>query len=247
MKLTNKDKNFWKKNGYLVVKNVLNEKQCQEYKKEAHRVAGKNITIIPNIYRKSKKFLNLCKNKKILQLADDLIDHRMIPIGDIFFFAKSDTNKESGSVPHQDNYAQKAEYGAFVACAVAFDDALEENGALRVYPGSHKLGEVKCNPKPNFVMNKKGQIIKALPIGNNCVVPKKFKNKETIVEFKKGDIFFFHGHLIHYAKKNISKKLKFRRVIYLKLIKNGYAFWPGWSEKRTLIDRDDFKSKIIRN
>ena len=42
MKLTNKDKNFWKKNGYLVVKNVLNEKQCQEYKKEAHRVAGKN-------------------------------------------------------------------------------------------------------------------------------------------------------------------------------------------------------------
>ena len=101
MKLTNKDKNFWKKNGYLVVKNVLNEKQCQEYKKEAHRVAGKNITIIPNIYRKSKKFLNLCKNKKILQLADNLIDHRMIPIGDIFFFAKSDTNKESGSVPHQ--------------------------------------------------------------------------------------------------------------------------------------------------
>ena len=59
MKLTNKDKKFWKKNGYLVVKNVLNEKQCQEYKKEAHRVAGKNITIIPNIYRKSKKFLNL--------------------------------------------------------------------------------------------------------------------------------------------------------------------------------------------
>ena len=39
-------------------------------------------------------------------------------------------------------------------------------------------------------MNKKGQIIKALPIGNNCVVPKKFKNKETIVEFKKGEIFF---------------------------------------------------------
>ena len=54
-------------------------------------------------------------------------------------------------------------------------------------------------------MNKKGQIIKALPIGNNCVVPKKFKNKETIVEFKKGDIFFFHGHLIHYAKKIFQK------------------------------------------
>ena len=106
----------------------------------------------------------------------------------IFFLAKSDTNKIS-LVPHQDNYAQKAEYGAFVACAVAFDDALERMG-VKVYPGSHKLGEVKCNPKPNFVMNKKGQIIKALPIGNNCVVPKKVKNKETIVEFKKGYIFF---------------------------------------------------------
>lgn len=247
MSISKKEKNFWKKNGYLLVKNVFTKSECQEFIKEAHRVAGKNITIIPNVYRKSKKFLNLCKSKKILTKADSLLGHKMIPIGDIFFFSKSNSKKEGGSVPHQDNYAQKAEYGAFVACAVVFDDATEENGTIRVYPGSHKLGEVKCNPKRNFIFNKKGQVVKALPVGNDCVVPKRFKKKEKIIELEKGDIFFFHAHLIHYAKKNISKKLKYRRVIYLKLIKNGYAFWPGWTERRTLIDRDDFKSKIIRN
>ena len=30
---------------------------------------------------------------------------------------------------------------------------------------------------------------------------------------------------------------------YLKYIKNGYAFWPGWTERRVLIDRGDFNPK----
>ena len=70
---------------------------------------------------------------------------------------------------------------------------------------------------------------------------------ERIVELEKGDILFFHAHLIHYAKKNMSniKEYKYRRAIYLKYIKNGFAFWPGWTERRQLIDRDDFNKKII--
>ena len=32
-------------------------------------------------------------------------------------------------------------------------------------------------------------------------------------------------------------------LYYLKYIKNGYAFWPGWTERRVLIDRGDFNPK----
>ena len=87
------------------------------------------------------------------------------------------------------------------------------------------------------------KIIKANPIGNNTIIPKKFRDKEKIVELKQGDILFFHAHLIHYAKKNNSNIRKFRRACYLKYIKNGHAFWSGWTERRVLIDRNDFNPK----
>ena len=240
----NQDRKFYKRNGYFVARSVFSKKECDSISKEAHKVC-KIETVTSNLYRRSKKFLNILKDKRVLSLADSLLQWRVIPIGDIFFFSKSKNTKEAGSVPHQDNYAQRAEYGAYMAVGLYLDDALEDNGALRVYPGSHKLGEVKSNPKPNWVYDKNGKIIKANPIGNNCVIPKKFKNKEKIVELHKGDLLFFHAHLIHYAKKNMSETRKYRRAIYLKYIKNGYAFWPGWTERRELIDREDFKYKII--
>lgn len=244
-KCTDYQRNFYNKNGYLVVKSVFSKKECHSFIKEAHKVC-KLETVTSNLYRKSKKFLNLCRDKRILSIADSIIKWRMVPIGDLFFFAKSKSDKEAGSVPHQDNYAQRAEYGAYMAIAVYFDEATLDNGALRVYPGSHKLGQVASNPKPNWVYDKKGKVIKANAIGNNCIIPKKFKNKEKIVELEAGDILLFHGHLIHYASKNMSETKKYRRAIYLKYIKNGYAFWPGWTEKRELIDRKDINLSIIK-
>ena len=81
-----KDRKYYNNNGFIVFKSVLSEKECEIFKKEAHRVCKKNITVTSNIYRKSKKFLGLLKNKKILSLADSLLKWRVIPIGDIFFF-----------------------------------------------------------------------------------------------------------------------------------------------------------------
>ena len=111
-----KDRRFYNRNGYIVYRSVLSKKECEDYIKESHRVCKNNLTVTSNIYRKSKKFENLLRHKKILSLADSLLRWRVIPIGDIFFFGKSKSSKESGSVPHQDNYAQRAEYGAFMAC-----------------------------------------------------------------------------------------------------------------------------------
>ena len=153
------NKSSSKKNGYFVARSVFSKKECESFIKEAHKVC-KIETVTSNIYRKSKKFLSLLKDKRILSIADSLLEWRVIPIGDIFFFSNSKSNKESGSVPHQDNYAQRAEYGAFMAVGLYFDEAIEENGALRVYPGSHKLGEIKSDPKPNWVYDKRGKIIK---------------------------------------------------------------------------------------
>ena len=102
---------FIKKNGYFIIRNVLGEKECEEYIEEAHRLS-KGTVQEQNLYRRSKKFLEMVRDQRIMDYADSLLEWRMIPIGDIFFFAKSSSNgSEEGSSPHQDNAYQKVEWG----------------------------------------------------------------------------------------------------------------------------------------
>tara|TARA_B100000989_G_scaffold72938_4_gene51259 strand:+ start:2987 stop:3766 length:780 start_codon:yes stop_codon:yes gene_type:complete len=240
--VSDKERAFYKKNGYLIIRNVLTEKECIEYIEEAHRVS-KGTVQEPNLYRKSDKFLEMARDQRIMDYADSLLEWRMIPIGDIFFFAKSsEDGGEEGSSPHQDNSFQKAEWGAFVACGVYLDKANSDNGSLVVYPGTHWLGDAKYKPVPNFEYGVKGEVLKANPIGNNCEIPPGFD--EYQIDMNRGDIIIFHGHLIHKAPKNRSKNSKFRHVNYIKLIKNGKGFWPGWSERRVLIERHDFNQEF---
>ena len=85
-------------------------------------------------------------------------------------------------------------------------------------------------------------VLKANPIGNNCEIPPGYE--EYQIDMNRGDIIIFHGHLIHKAPKNRSKTSEYRHVNYLKLIKNGKGFWPGWSERRVLVERLDFNEKF---
>ena len=41
---------------------------------------------------------------------------------------------------------------------------------LIVYPGTHWLGDAKCDPVPNFQYGKSGEVLRANPIGNNCEI-----------------------------------------------------------------------------
>jgi len=238
LEVSDRDRAFYKKNGYLIIRNVLGEKECEEYIEEAHRLS-KGTVQEQNLYRRSKKFLEMVRDQRIMDYADSLLEWRMIPIGDIFFFAKSSGDGgEEGSSPHQDNAYQKAEWGAFVACGIYLDKANYDNGSLIVYPGTHWLGDAKYNPTPNFEYGPNGEVLKSNKIGNDCEIPPGYE--EYQIDMNRGDIIFFHGHLIHKAPKNRSKTCKYRHVNYIKLIKNGKGFWPGWSERRALIDRLDF-------
>jgi len=236
---------FYNENGYLLIEDVFTEHECHAFNIAAEEAVDGNITVTSGIHRKSDAFLKLLKNERILGYADSLLDWRMIPVGSIFFFAEANNPKESGSCPHQDNFAPRAPYGSYLACGVAFDDADSENGALIVYPGTHKLGDLPCSPKENFEYDDCGEVVKALPIGNNCEIPDGYD--ELQLSYKKGSIIFFHAHLVHWAPKNVSTNpdKKYRRVVYCKYIKNGDPFWPGWTDRRELIDRDDSISGAV--
>ena len=144
---------------------------------------------------------------------------------------------ENGSTWHQDNYAGKAPIGDdYLNLAISIDDADESNGALQIVPKSHKLGDLPCNPKPNFSYDDQGRRYNSAPIGNNCELP---DLPVLQLEYEAGDVIVVHSQLVHKADKNQHSN-RWRRTMYFVYINDGSSFWPGWTAKRQLLDRYDW-------
>lgn len=231
----------FEKMGYYIVPEFLNPKHVDELNYEADCLANKHYVTILNIHTRIKSFYDLIMNQGILYLADKLQGHKMIPVGSIFFFCKPGSELENGSNFHQDNYAAKSSIGSYMTCGVALDDCDESNGALKVYEGSHKLGDLECEPSINFDKDESGKITKSYPVGNKVKTPENLYS--TQLSYKKGSLVFIHSNLIHGCPKNPHPD-KWRRTIYLNYIKDGHPFWPGWNAKRQILDRETTFEKI---
>ena len=234
--LTKDQLEFYKINGYLHIKNVFPKNEIDIIRKDMDNFADGHFTnqLDSHNFRNIKK---IHRGKKLCDIGDSILNDRAIPIGSISFYCKPNNPLELGSTWHQDNYAGKVKDGNnYLNLAVIIDDADKSNGSLKVIPGSHKLGDVPSSPKPNFKRDEKGRLYQSNPIGNNCEVPKDSKIVQLV--YKSGDVLAVNGLLIHQADKNMHPK-KWRRTIYFVYVKNGEAFWPGWTAKRKLLERYD--------
>lgn len=229
------DFNFYKENGYLIIPEFLSEMECIHLQEEADKVVKGEYSNVLNIHLMNESFFKLITDPDLLGLCDKIQNHRMIPIGSIFFFCKPNNPLENGSNMHQDNYAAKAPLWSYFVCGVALDDCDEENGSLIVYPGSHRLGDLTSEESKNFEFDNNGKIVKSYPIGNKVNIPEGYEAKQ--LKYSKGSLILIHGNIIHGAPKNLSPN-RWRRMVYLHYIKDGDPFWPGWNAKRRLIDRN---------
>lgn len=233
--LSKKDKEFYERNGYLIIRDFFDTKTCDNLKQAAKKYAKENIHNYLNFHRDIKEFQQLILHPALHDVCDQINNKRMIPIGSIFFFGKPKNDLENGSHPHQDNYAAKAPQGSYLVASLALDFASEENGALYLYPGSNKLPELPFIESKNFDFNEEGELIKNYPIGNEVQVPKGYEKK--ILEYSPGDLILMHSNTIHGAEKNISISNKWRNQFYMHFIREGDPFWPGWNAKRQIMDR----------
>lgn len=233
--LTEEQIEYFNNNGFLHLKNVISQDFCLKLIDEAELKANGFYTNYLT-FHETGEFQKLHTGKTMCDIADTICNHRMIPCGSGFFFCKPNNNLEHGSVWHQDNFAPKAEFGAYFNLAVVLDDADPSNGSLTVIPGSHKLGTLPCSPKKNFSVDDEGRLFQSAPIGNNCEVPPDLPIVD--LEYKRGDVLCIHAHLVHKANKN-NHPTRWRRKIYLDYIKNETPFWPGWNAKRKLLERYD--------
>ncbi len=234
--LKNRQVQFYKDNGYLHIANVFTKDDIDIIKKDMDDFAKGHFTskLDAHFYKNIKR---LHRGKRLCDIGDSVLGDRAIPIGSYLTYFKPKNPLELGSTWHQDNYAGKTPNGNnYINIAVAIDNADKSNGALKVVPGSHKLGELKCNPKINFKSDKNGRLVQINPIGNNCEVPNNLKTVQ--LKYNSGDILIINGLTVHKADKNFHPE-KWRRKIYFVYLKNGEAFWPGWTAKRELLNRYD--------
>lgn len=105
-----------------------------------------------------------------------------------------------GQALHQDQYYLRVQPGTCMAAWMALDRCEEENGCMRVVPGSHRL-PLLCTVQADTTESFTDTTV-PIPEGMNSVP----------VIMEAGDVFFFNGQLIHGSYPNKSED-RFRRSL----------------------------------
>ena len=195
----NKNKIFFKKNGYVILDNILSKKKIFEIKDKIYQIYANekkskilyNYTFdksqrtkrIWNLVNKSKIFRNLIQNKVVNNYMEWIFDRKTNH--QKYFLSSFQANiLQDGAIAqklHVDTPVPEPlpSWPLKANSIWMLDDFTEENGATEVLPGSHKL---RFKPKKKDNKNKK--IIKC--VGNA------------------GSVIITHGALWHRAGSNNS-------------------------------------------
>lgn len=141
-------------------------------------------------------------NPTIRDILVDLWGQTPYGASSMFYFKPPNAR---GQALHQDQYYILSEPEPCIAVWIAMEDCDEENGCLRVVPGSHTLpllGTVAADTTKSF---------------KNVTVPLPEGMTELPVILKAGDALIFQGHVLHGSLPNTSAT-RFRRALILHYI-----------------------------
>ena len=205
-----KYKLIYDKNGFVIVKKLINEKNINKVVNEIkiiknkvqklknrkffHKTNKGDINSIHNIQEFFTKgeITNLTKNVKLNQIVKKLVNKNS-KVRNIEFFLKP--AKTGLSAPfHQDNYYWNIVNAEALNIWIACSDANKDNGGVCYYKGSQNLGLIK-----HSISNAKGTSQK---IPENIL--KKLDFQKVYPKLKKGDCIFHHPEVIHGSHKNKS-------------------------------------------
>ena len=146
------------KNGFVILKNVINKKEVHSLfkeieiiKKEAlktknkryfHLTSDHRINTIHNIQKfyKSKKLLRLSKNQKILKFLKSVLSKNIFVRNFEFFLKPAKTGM--ASPPHQDNFFWNIADSKAANVWIALSNSNKKNGGIYYLKGSQKFLEV---------------------------------------------------------------------------------------------------------
>jgi phytanoyl-CoA hydroxylase len=221
--MTNQSKlgSFYRDNGYALLERVLDAnflealrngadttiQRMNESNMDTNRIWGgqwisegerkqQRVDAIHDMQFQSAVFTQLLVHAPLLDPIEELIGPN-IQLHHTKLLAKPPAT--GGAFPmHQDYPYFPHEKHTMLAVSIYLDDATEENGCIRVVPGSHKLGPVPCDP------------------GGFYLPPDKYPIEDsTPIPAKAGDAVVFNYLTIHGSSPNRSPRP--RRNILLQL------------------------------
>lgn len=206
----------WHKNGFLVWEKFLEEETVDDINKEIDQLLEKkevnfNYTNrkIFNVYHSSFTIRKVIKEKRLLELLSFILDKKVLPFQTINFLKGSEQQAHSDSI-HMSTFPQ----GYLVAAWFALEDISLEQGPLSYYPASQLLPYITNadynNSSNQFMLdgnaNKKyEEKMAAIIIENNL--------QKEIFTARKGDVFIWHGNLIHGGEAMLNKELSRKSMV----------------------------------
>ena len=213
-KLTNKQKSFFKKNGYLIIKSFFNKNKIASANKWLKSKNPKKITkswtetepgvpaaVYSVLNEKKTPVYNLSSNKKMLSLASQLMNENVY----IWHSKVNFKDKWGGTAEyyHQDQvYWKDRGYKSdkMLSCMIPLETHNIHNAGLKLFSGSHKLGFIQHDPFVNinglckFMINQKKL--------------DRLNKKYALIDIsvKPGDILFFHSSIVHGSSHNSSPR-----------------------------------------
>lgn len=216
------DREFFHKNGYLIVENALSPEEVTTLRDEATRICRGDRGDVRGVtpaepdeddHDVLRRYLCIHFPHKISETMFGFLGHPAIAdtltnvIGpnvkcmQSMLFIKA--SGKPGQAWHQDEYFIPTRDRSLTGAWIALDDATVENGCLWVIPGSHRHGIIWPQHEHNDRrFDCTGEAID-FPYTDDDAIP---------VEVKAGSILFFNGYLLHRSLPNYAKT-GYRRVL----------------------------------
>jgi ectoine hydroxylase-related dioxygenase (phytanoyl-CoA dioxygenase family) len=212
--LTSTQQGFWKKNGYIIIKDYFNEEQKAElvnwvedletrpetagkwmkyFETPATDPNGRQLCRVENFLQFHEGFDELLRGEKLIGVLSELMGEPAMLFKEKINFKLPGGN---GFLPHQDapaftSFGQKFH----ITLMVSIDASNPENGCLQMAPAMHDKG--------------------MLPTAPDATVDSEYA--ETLnweyVETEPGDIVLFDSYIPHKSDANVSDRP--RRALYI--------------------------------
>ena len=192
--------------GFIAPINVLSKEEVYEIRKEIEDIENKWPNELEGLGRNyvhliSPVFDKICHNSKILDAVESIIGKNILICGTTLFVKNP---HEKGFVSfHQDAKYIGLEPRNWVTAWIAVTDSNEENGCVRMWPGSHKDNLKHHSQKfdENNLLTR-GQTVENIPM-----------NETVPVILKAGQMSLHHPTIVHGSDLNKSNDRRIGFVI----------------------------------
>ena len=227
---------FYRKNGYLIVEDVipypLLDEALETFRRHARAEGDTEDKSIMNMDRHpgGESIRAIQVHPNMAAILENLYNrfNGIVAVQSMFLFKSAGTPYGNQAWnPHQDDSYVGMPWGTYFTGNIAFANQDVENGCMYIYPKSHFENILEFEPTPSFHENQ------AKNPGNRILkVPEKYRKIDLFL--KKGSCLILHGNVIHGSYPNISKS-RGRPMLLLPYIIDGVPFPRGNNANRMRI------------